>query len=127
MQKKGTNNVNWWERVKSFMRANTNLIVIIVAALLIELTTAVIYYNGQDIIQRTVVKLMERENNALFLCIRNKLADVEVTLDNMAWVVTDDLANPDSLTRTTYQLVGHNPTILGCCIACIPNYFGSPA
>lgn len=123
MQKKGANNVNWWERVKSFTKSHVGLTVIIVAALLLELTTGGIYYNSQNIIQRTVVKLMERESNALFLCIRNKLADVEVTLDNMAWVVTDDLAEPDSLTRTTYQLVGHNPTFLGCCIACIPNYF----
>ena len=123
MQKKGANKENWWERVKSFTKSHVGLTVIIVAALLLELTTGGIYYNSQNIIQRTVVKLMERENNALFLCIRNKLADVEVTLDNMAWVVTDDLANPDSLTRDTYQLVEHNPTILGCCIACVPNYF----
>ena len=39
-------------------------------------------------------RLAEREMNALYLSIRNKLAQVEVTLNNMAWVVTDDMAEP---------------------------------
>ena len=64
---------------KDFIKANTNLIVIVVAALLIELTTGVIYYNSQDIIERTTIQVMERENNALYLSIRNKLAEVEVS------------------------------------------------
>ena len=112
-----------WSRLKSFMRAHTGLIVIIVAALLLELTSAIMYYESHNILQRAVEQLMERENNALYLCIRNKLAEVEVTMDNIAWVVADDLANPDSLTRATSQMAEHNPAILGCFIACIPDYF----
>ena len=109
--------------VISFFKTHTGLTVIIVAALMLELTSAIMYYEAHNILQRMVERLMERENNALYLCIRNKLAEVEVTLDNIAWVVTDDLANPDSLTRATYQMAEHNPAILGCCIACIPDYF----
>ena len=107
----------------SFFKTHTNLIIIIVAALLIELTTGIIYYNSQNIIKRTTIRVMERENNALYLCIRNKLAEVEVVLDNMSWIVTDDLLLPDSLTRATYQIVENNPMILGSSIACIPNLF----
>ena len=107
----------------SFFKTHTNLTIIIVAALLIELTTGIIYYNSQEIIKRTTIRVMERENNALYLCIRNKLAEVEVVLDNMSWIVTDDLLLPDSLTRATYQIVENNPMILGSCIACIPNLF----
>ena len=105
------------------MRSHVSLSVIIIAALLLELTSGVMYYSAQNIIQLMMVRLMERENNALYLCIRNKLTQVEVTLDNMAWVVSDDLANPDSLARATYQLVEHNPTLLGSGISCIPDLF----
>lgn len=35
----------------SFFKTHTNLIIIIVAALLIELTTGIIYYNSQNIIK----------------------------------------------------------------------------
>ena len=107
----------------SFFKTHTNLTIIIVAALLIELTTGIIYYNSQNIIKRTTIQVMERENNALYLCIRNKLAQVEVVLDNMSWIVTDDLLLPDSLSRATYQIVENNPMILGSSIACIPHLF----
>ena len=109
--------------MKNFIKSYTSLLVIIIAALLIELTTGIIYYNSQDIIKRTTVRVMERENIALYLCIRNKLTEVEVVLDNMSWIVTDDLLQPDSLTRETYQIVENNPMILGSSIACIPNLF----
>ena len=98
--------------MKEFIKSHTSLTVIIIAALLIELTTGFIYYNSQDIIKRTTVRVMERENIALYLCIRNKLTEVEVVLDNMSWIVTDDLIQPDSLTRETYQIVENNPMIL---------------
>ena len=117
------NSMSWVRKAVSFMKAHTSLTVIIVAALLIELTTGIIYYNSQDIIKRTTIRVMERENNALLLCIRNKLQEVEVVLDNMSWIVTDDLIRPDSLTRETYQIVENNPMILGSSIACIPNLF----
>ena len=109
--------------MNNFWRNHTSLIVIVVAALLIELTTGIIYYNSQDIIKQTTIRVMERENDALYLCIRNKLTEVEAVLDNMSWIVTDDLLHPDSLTRETYQIVENNPMILGSSIACIPSLF----
>ena len=123
MRKRETKIGSRWERLRSFMKAHIGLTIIIVAALLVELSSGVMYYSAQNIIERTVTRLMERENNAIFLCIRNKLAEVEVTLDNMSWVVADDLVNPDSLARATYQLVEHNPAILGSSISCIPNLY----
>ena len=51
--------------MKDFTKSHTSLTVIIVAALLIELTTGFIYYNSQDIIKRTTVRVMERENIAI--------------------------------------------------------------
>lgn len=105
------------------LRTHVGLVVIIFAALLIELTTGVMFYTAQTIIQRTMERLVEREMNSIYLGIRNQLAKVEVTLDNMAWVVTDDLSTPDSLFRSTVQLVQNNPTILGSSISCIPNYY----
>ena len=78
MGKKGTNNKNWWGRLIKFMRANTNLTVIIIAALLLELTSAIMYYESHDILQRVVERRMERKNNVLYLFIRDKMADEEV-------------------------------------------------
>ena len=112
-----------WERLKSGVKTHTSLTLIIVAALLLELSTGVMYYSAQNMIQRAVDRMVQREMNALYLCIRNKLTKVEVTVDNMSWVITDDLHEPDSLLRATRQIVEHNPLILGSSISCVPYYY----
>ena len=112
-----------WERLKSGVKTHTSLALIIVAALLLELSTGVMYYSAQNMIQRAVDRMVQREMNALYLCIRNKLTKVEVTIDNMAWMITDELMHPDSLLRVTHQIVEHNPLILGSGITCVPYYY----
>ena len=72
-----------WEWLKAFLKDNISLVNIIAAALLVELVSGVMYYSAQNIIHRTAERLIEREISAIYLCIRNKLAKVEVTVDNM--------------------------------------------
>ena len=105
------------------VRHNLPLTLIIGAAFLLELTTGLLYYSAQNIIHRTVEKLIEREMNAIYLCIRNKLAAVEVTVDNMAWVVADGLDDPEWMYSITHKLVENNPSILGGTVSFVPNYF----
>ena len=49
---------------------------IIIAALLLELTTAVMYYSAQDIIQTTKQRLVKQEMNSVAMSIRKQLAKV---------------------------------------------------
>ena len=112
-----------WNRLSSLVRNNLPLTLIIGAALLLELTSGVLYYSAQNIIRRTSENLIEREMNAIYLCIRNKLAQVEVTVDNIAWVVADGLDEPDWMYSITHRLVENNPAILGGTVSFVPNYF----
>ena len=112
-----------WNRLSSVVRNNLPLTLIIGAALLLELTSGVLYYSAQNIIRRTSENLIEREMNAIYLCIRNKLAQVEVTVDNIAWVVADGLDEPDWMYSITHRLVENNPAILGGTVSFVPNYF----
>ena len=109
--------------MKKFIRTNTSLAVIILAALLLELTTGILYYSAQNTIQENVERIIEREMNALNLCIRNKLARVEVTLDNMSWVVSRDLEKADWMFEITEMLVKKNSVINGSAIAFVPDYY----
>ena len=68
-------------------------------------------------------RLVEREMNSIFLSIRNQLAKVEVTVDNMEWVVNESLSQPDTLFTITHRLVEYNPSIQGCGILFTPNYY----
>ena len=123
MNKKRADNKGWWTHFGKFIRTNTSLAVIILAALLLELTTGILYYSAQNIIQQNVERIIQREMNALNLCIRNKLGKVEVTLDNMSWVVSRDLENANWMFEITEMLVKDNSVINGSAIAFTPNYY----
>lgn len=123
MNKKRADNKGWWTHFGKFIRTNTSLAVIILAALLLELTTGILYYSAQNIIQQNVERIIQREMNALNLCVRNKLTKIEVTLDNMSWVVSRDLEEDDWMFEITEMLVKKNPVINGSAIAFTPNYY----
>ena len=78
---------------------------IIVAAVLIEVTAGAMYYTSQHIIQSTMERLVQTEMNAIYLCVHNKLAPVEVTIYNEAWVVSDYLEKPEDIYLITQNLV----------------------
>ena len=73
----------FWERLMHVLRTNISLTVIVVAALLLELTTGLMYYSAQNIIQRTMERLVESEMNVIYLNIRNQLDKAMVTTDNI--------------------------------------------
>lgn len=112
-----------WNRISQMVRNHLPLTAIIAAAVLLELTMGVMYYSAQHILSDTMQRLVEREMNTIYLTIRNKLANVEVTMDNMACVESDDLKEPDSLMAATRQIVRRNPNFLTVCIPCIPNLY----
>ena len=111
------------ERLSRFLKANISLVNIIAAALLVEIVSGVMYYSAQNIIHKTVEKLIEREMNAIYLCIRNKLAKVEVTMDNMSWVVAEGLEEPEWMYDIAQRMVKNNPSFWGSGIAFVPNYY----
>ena len=100
-----------------------SLTVIVAAAVLLGLTMGVMFYTSHKMLQQTVEQLVSREMNAIYLCIRNKLAKVEVTMDNMSWVTYDNLEDPDDLFTTTRRLVKNNPDFLSSGIAFIPYFY----
>ena len=109
--------------MQSFLKTNTSLTVIVAAALLLELTTGVMYYSAQNIIEETVNSVIQREMNSIYLCIQNKLIKVEVTMANAAWVVQDNLDKPDTMYTITRSLVENNLSIMGSSISFIPYYY----
>lgn len=100
-----------------------SLTVIVAAAALLGLTMGVMFYTSHKMLQQTVEQLVSREMNAIYLCIRNKLAKVEVTMDNMSWVTYENLDYPDDMFTTTRRLVKNNPDFLSSGVAFIPYFY----
>ncbi|MBQ7516988.1 MAG: SpoIIE family protein phosphatase [Bacteroidales bacterium] len=100
-----------------------SLTVIVAAAALLGLTMGVMFYTSHKMLQQTVEQLVSREMNAIYLCIRNKLAKVEVTMDNMSWVTYENLDYPDDMFTTIRRLVKNNPDFLSSGVAFIPYFY----
>ena len=77
---------NMWNRLRNFLKTHVSLTVIIVAALLLELTTGVMYYSAHSIIQRAVNRLVQREMDVVCLSIGNRLDGVEVSVADKTWL-----------------------------------------
>lgn len=114
---------DFWKILIIVLKKHLGLTAIIAAALLLEITSSVMNYVNHNIIQDTMERLVEQEMNSIFFRIHNQLSKVEVTLDNMAWVVKDDLAKSDSMYVITRRMVENNPAILGGTISFVPNYY----
>ena len=123
MRKKATGQEGWKKQLRYFVNTYTGLIIIAGAALLIELMTGIMFYTAQNYVQRTMELLQRREMNAVYLSIRNKLASVEVTMDNMAWVVSEGLDEPDWMFDIASRMVKNNPSFWGSGVAFLPNYY----
>ena len=88
---------NIWSWLGKVMRNHLPLMVVLGAALLLELTSGVMYYSAQDIIQRTVERLVESEMNVISLNLRNHL--------DKAMVVTDSVLNEKKMYKSTQRFL----------------------
>ena len=88
---------NIWSRLGKVTRNHLPLMVILGAALLLELTSGVMYYSAQDIIQRTVERLVDSEMNVISLNLRNHL--------DKAMVVTDSVLNEKKMYKSTQRFL----------------------
>ena len=115
--------MSYMSRFLNTIKQIPGLGVIIAAAVLLELVSGIMFYTSHNIIQETMERLVEREMAGIYLSIRNHLAKIEITVDNMSWVVKDDLGDPDAMYVKTRRLVENNPAILGSSITFIPDYY----
>ena len=79
---------------------------------------------------RTVLKKDAIEKTSLVLNdlkgdVDNILSEVQTAADNMAWVVKENLDNPDYMYTITGRLVETNPYIIGSTVAFVPDFYKS--
>ncbi len=109
--------------LRNILRHNKGVMIVIMAALVIELTFAVMYWLGRNIIRQEVEHRAEFELEVKKLEIQNELEDVETAATNVIWAVQQRLSQPDSLTVVTRQLVINNPHIIGVGLVFVADYY----
>ena len=101
----------FWERLIHVLKTNVSLTIIVVAAILLELTTAVQYYYAQQIIHRVVERYIRSEMNANSLYIQNQLTKAEADVNNTVWL--DEIINANKQYASTQRiLLAHDGAVL---------------
>ncbi len=114
---------DWWRRSIHFVKIRLSLFVISIEAVFVMLITGVMYLSSEEAGLKLIGMLMDSEMDVITLTIRKNLAKVQSTVENVTWVVADDLRSPDLLFRDASQMVEHNPDIYGTGIMFIPDYY----
>ena len=105
------------------LQAKSTLAIIITAAVLIGVTSAVQYIFASKGIREEVEHRAKAELQVKNLEIQKVMTAVEVALENMSWTVEKTLGMPDSICVVTRRLVEQNTAIMGCGVAFVENYY----
>lgn len=103
--------------------AKTSIAILITAAFLMILISAVQYYYSRRQIRADLERNTEMELVIKAQKIRFSLESVEQALQNHEYEIEQALPFPDSLLPITRRIVEQNPDFDGCCIAMIPDYY----
>ncbi len=97
--------------------------VLMVSALLYLVAFSLLLNNADKNVKAEAEKHAQSELKLTISEIDKVLKSVEVAVENIAWIVPEQLDNPDFMYFATKQLLTSNPFIFGSAIAFEPNYY----
>lgn len=101
----------------------SSIVLVVIAAILVELTSAVQYYFARQHIYETVQQNAETELQVKSLEIQKVMTAVETATKNLLWFARQRLNQPDSLYAVSRRLVEQNSTIVGAALIFTPDYY----
>ena len=113
------------DKIRKFFRERkgSRLVLILLAALVLELVSIVQYYYTRNLLRQEEARITRVQLTMNSEIILHTLEDAEMTMQENAWNVTRSFACPDSLFGAALRMIGSNPLIAGSCIAVIPDYY----
>ena len=114
------NQLDRWTRS---LKTKSTLAIIITAAVLLEVTSAVQYWFARKGIREEIERRAQTELQVKNLEIQKVMASVESAASNTVWSVEDRLRQPDSIASVADRLVRQNPYVVGCGVAFVPDYY----
>lgn len=104
-------------------RAWRSLGIIVLAALLMELITAIQYYYTRDILEEELEQRVLTELKVKTFTLRQVLNSAEQTLQEHVWDIRQSLSHPDSTFAVCRRLIMVNDHLEGSCLAFSPYYY----
>lgn len=105
------------------LHTRSNLAMLIIAALMIQVSGAVQFFFARNGIRKEVDVRAQSEMKMKSLKIQQMLSNVESAVDNINTLLQWAVENPESIYPIMEEFVKCNPNVQGCAFAFEPNYF----
>ena len=104
-------------------KVRKSLVVVLLAALLLELVSAAQYYFSRYLLQNELENRVLLELKMELHTLDHTLMSAEQTLQEHLWDITSNLDHPDSMFAVTKRLIETNSKIVGGCLPFAPDYY----
>jgi len=105
------------------LKANTSLIIIIAAAILLQGIAAVQYYYTRSLLADELEKRAESELSIKAVVVKNLLNMSENSLSGHIWDLKRNIIHPDSSYSVMEWVLRSHPNLTGCWVAFVPDHF----
>ena len=105
------------------LKVNTSLAIIIAAAVLLEIISAVQYYYMHSLLAEELEYRAESELTTKAIIVKNSLNMSEVSLRGHIRDIKRNLSRPDSVFKAAEWVLRTHPNVVGCGVAFVPNYY----
>ena len=105
------------------LKVNTSLAIIIAAAVLLEIISAVQYYYMHGLLAEELEYRAESELTTKAIIVKNSLNMSEVSLRGHIRDIKRNLSRPDSVFKAAEWVLRTHPNVAGCGVAFIPYYY----
>ena len=102
--------------------AGAGLLIVIVAALSLELTSLIQYFYSRKGIKEEASMRAESQLEATKIQIMDVVNQAEAAVRNNAWIAQWCLDFPDSLAAVPAKIIEDNPVVMGSTVALVPGY-----
>ncbi len=114
---------SYLKKISSFLSNHKGLVLIVTAALLLQLVSAVQFFYTHKMLEAELGKRAESELRMKAIIIKGMLNTMENTLNEHLWDVKHHLNQPDSMFEVTKRIIMNNPEVVGSFLAFTPDYY----
>ena len=111
------------DKIRQFLRHRTSLLIIITAALLLELLSASQYYFTRVMVGEQLEKRAESELTMKAILIKSNINSAEDILKNHIWDLRENLHQPDSVFQALGRIIVLSRSVHGAIVSFTPNYY----
>ena len=107
------------------LRRRKGLLIVITAALLLELLSFAQYHYMHDLMEENLEKHAEMELTLKAILIKSTLRSTEDILRNHIWDIRENLSQPDSIHSAVKRMISIGRNLRGGTVAFVPDYYPS--